>query len=47
MDQSSKPKTTAEDSLKDFQSDWKEVVWERNKTDFKFWETSWNDSHDE
>ena len=47
MDQSNKPKTTQEDSQKDFQSDWKEIVWERNKVDHKFWESSWNEGCNE
>ena len=42
MERSKKTKTTQEDSPKDSQSDWKEIVWERNKVDHKFWEESWN-----
>ena len=43
MEGSKKPKTTQEDSQKGFPSDWKEIVWERNKTDYRFWEESWNE----
>ncbi len=44
MDQSKKQKTTAEVSLKDSLSDWKQVVWQYNKTDYRFWEDSWNET---
>ena len=47
MDQSKKQKTTAEVSLKDSLSDWKEIVWQRNKTDHKFWEDSWNEDKED
>lgn len=43
MEASKKPKITAEVSLKSSLSDWKEVVWLNNKTDYKFWEDSWNE----
>ena len=43
MDQSKKPKTTQEDLPKGIQSDWKEIVWLYNRTDYKFWEESWNE----
>ena len=42
MEELKKPKTTAEVSLKNSLNDWKEIVWQYNKTDFKFWEDSWN-----
>jgi hypothetical protein len=42
MERSQKTKTTQEVSLRDTQSDWKEIVWERNKVEHKFWEESWN-----
>jgi hypothetical protein len=42
MEGSKKPKTTAEVSLKNSLNDWKEVVYQMNKTDFQFWEDSWN-----
>ena len=42
MDQLQKTKTTQEVSLRDTLNDWKEVVYERNKVDHKFWEESWN-----
>jgi len=47
MAQSEKSKTTQEDLRKDIQSDWKEIVWQYNKTDFKFWEESWNDEFED
>ena len=47
MDQSKKQKTTAEVSLKDSLSNWKEIVWQYNRTDFKFWEESWNDEFED
>ncbi len=46
MEKLKKTKTTAEVSLKDSLSDWKQVVWQYNKTDFKFWEESWNESEE-
>lgn len=42
MEQSKKQKTTQEDLPKDIQSDWKEIVWERNNAEHRFWEDSWN-----
>ena len=42
MEGSKKPKITAGVSLRDSLNDWKEIVWQYNKTDFKFWEDSWN-----
>ena len=42
MEESKKPKTTVEVSLKSSLNDWKEIVYQKNKTDFKFWEESWN-----
>ena len=42
MGQSKRQETTAEVSLKDSLNDWKEIVWRNNRTDFKFWEESWN-----
>jgi len=42
MEESKKPKTTVEVSLKNSLNNWKEIVWQYNKTDFKFWEDSWN-----
>lgn len=47
MEGSKKPKTTAEVSLKDSLSNWKEIVWQYNKTDFRFWEESWNDEFED
>jgi len=47
MEESKKPKTTAEDSQKDFLSDWKDLVLRYQeaslKRDYKFWEDSWNE----
>ena len=43
MERSKKTKTTQEDSPKGFPSDWKDIVLERNKPDFKFWEEAWNE----
>lgn len=43
MEESKKPKTTAEVSLKSSLNDWKEIVYQMNKVEFKFWEDSWND----
>mgnify|MGYP001218087348 CR=1 FL=1 len=42
MEQSKKQKTTQEDLPKDIRSDWKEIVWERNNVEHRFWEDSWN-----
>jgi hypothetical protein len=47
MEGSKKPKTTAEVSLRDTLNDWKEIVWQYNRTDFKFWEDSWNDEFED
>ena len=47
MERSNKQKTTAEVSLKDSLSDWKEIVYQMNKQDFKFWEESWNDEFED
>lgn len=47
MAKSNKQKTTAEVLLKDSLNDWKEVVYQMNKTDFKFWEESWNDEFED
>lgn len=47
MEGSKKPKTTAEVSLKNSLNDWKEVVYQMNKTDFTFWEESWNDEFED
>ncbi len=47
MARSEKSKTTQEDSRKDIQSDWKQIVWQYNKVDFKFWEESWNDEFED
>jgi hypothetical protein len=47
MEKSSKQKTTAEVSLKDSLNDWQEIVYQMNKTDFKFWEESWNDEFED
>ncbi len=43
MEELNKQKTTAEVSLKDSLNDWKQIVWQYNKTEYKFWEDSWND----
>jgi len=43
MEESKKQKITAEVSLKDSLSDWKNIVWEKNKTEYKFWEDMWNE----
>ena len=43
MEASKKQKTIAEVSLKDSLNDWKQIVWQYNKTEYKFWEDSWND----
>jgi len=42
MEESKKQKITAGVSLKDSLNDWKQIVCQYNKTDFKFWEDSWN-----
>ena len=42
-----KQKTTAEVSLRDSLNDWKKGVYQMNKTDFKFWEESWNDEFED
>ena len=42
MEESKKPKTTAEVLLKNSLNDWKNIVWQYNRTDYKFWEDSWN-----
>ena len=47
MDQSKKQKTTAEVSLKDSLNDWKKIVFQKNKTDFKFWDESWNEEFED
>ena len=47
MDLSKKPKTTQEDLPKGIPSNWQEVVWEKNKTQHKFWEESWNEEHED
>ena len=47
MDQSKKSKTTAEVSLKSSLNDWKEIVYQKNKVDFKFWDESWNDEFED
>ncbi len=40
MDQSKKQKTTAEVSLKDSLNDWKEIVWQYSRNNYKFWQES-------
>lgn len=47
MEESKKPKTTAEVSLRDTLNDWKEIVYQKNKMDFKFWDESWNDEFED
>ena len=47
MEESKKPKTTAEVLLKNSLNDWKKIVWQYNRTDYKFWEDSWNDEFEE
>lgn len=42
-----KQKTTQEGLPKDSLNDWKEIVWQHNKTDYKFWEESWNDEFED
>lgn len=47
MEESKKPKTTAEVSLKDSLSNWQDLVLRYQeaslKRDYKFWEESWNE----
>ena len=43
MEGSKKQKITQEGLPKSSQSDWKDIVFERNKPDFMFWDESWND----
>ena len=47
MGESKKPKTTAEVSLRDTLIDWKEIVYHKNKIDFKFWDESWNEEFED
>lgn len=47
MEASKKPKTTAEVSLKSSLNDWKQIVWEKNKVEHKFWEDSWNGEYED
>ena len=47
MEESKKPKTTAEVSLKSSLNDWKEIVNQKNKIDLKFWEESWNEEFED
>mgnify|MGYP003112746565 CR=1 FL=1 len=47
MEKSKKSKTTAEGLLKDFLNDWKEIVYQKNKIDFKFWDDSWNEEFED
>ena len=47
MDQSKKSKTTVEVSLKNSLNDWQAIVWQKNKTDYKFWEESWNEEYED
>ena len=47
MEGSKKQKTTQEVSLRDTLSDWKEIVYQKNKIDFKFWDESWNDEFED
>ena len=44
---SKKSKIIAEVSLKNSLNDWKEIVWQHNKTDYKFWEDSWNEKEED
>jgi len=46
MVESKKQKTTQVDLQKNFQNDWKDIVFDRNKPDFKFWDESWNECKD-
>lgn len=47
MEKSNKQETTAEDSQKDFQSNWQDLVLRYEKArrdlDYKFWEEAWNE----
>jgi hypothetical protein len=47
MEKSKKSKTTAEGLPKDFLNDWKEIVYQKNKIDFKFWDDSWNEEFED
>ena len=47
METSKKQKTTREDLPRDSLSDWKEIVYQKNKTDFKFWDESWNEEFED
>jgi hypothetical protein len=47
MAASKKSKIIAEVSLKNSLNDWKEVVYQMNKTDFQFWEESWNEEFED
>jgi len=47
MEGSKKPKTTVEVSLKSSLNDWKEIVYQKNKIDFKFWDESWNEKFED
>ena len=47
MEKSKKTKTTQEALPKGIQNDWKKIVWQYNRTDFKFWEESWNDEFED
>ena len=47
MEVSKKPKTTVEVSLKSSLNDWKEIVYQKNKIDFKFWDESWNEEFED
>ena len=47
MEVSKKPKTTVEVSLKSSLNDWKEIVYQKNKIDFKFLDESWNEDFED
>lgn len=47
MEASKRPKTTVEVSLKNSLNDWKQIVWQRNKIEHKFWEDSWNEEYED
>ena len=47
MEVSKKPKTTVEVSLKSSLNDWKEIVYQKNKIDFKFWDESLNEEFED
>jgi len=47
MEKSQKQKITREVSLRDSLNDWKEIVYQKNKTDFKFWDESWNEEFED